>query len=349
LKRRSALAATVMLVVCALGCDRSAQTVTDRAAALRPILLQRVATTRMRRDRSAQTDRNDFRNLLADLEIQQQDFTIPTLAIESAVVLSGPDDPATAGPADSETPSAAVGPWWQKPLAGRSFSEVAKDDLKQMPREFWKATKDTVNPPALLLLAGAGGLSAISHGSWDDRVDRSFCRHSGDNIFHKEGDFSSVIGNPTLHFGLAFAAYGLSVKAGNDKVYGFSKSMIQALALSGATDTALKLAANNYSPNGEYGAWPSGHASSTATVAAVAWEYYGWPAGVPLYLLTGWVSAGRLDDREHWLSDVIFGSVLGAVVGHSVARGRMVEVGGFTVLPYADPEGGGGIMFVKQF
>ena len=125
--------------------------------------------------------------------------------------------------------------------------------------------------------------------------------------------------------------------------------MVHALALNGLVTSGLKLAANDYSPNGEHWAWPSGHTSSTATVAAVAWEYYGWPAGVPLYLLTGWVATGRLEDREHWLSDVIFGGVLGAVVGHSVARGRMIEVGGFTVLPYVHPEGGGGIMFAKQF
>ena len=294
--------------------------------------------------------------LLADLKAQSRDISVPVLAVNAdrlsigpSLVLSAPDDPTAAAPAVGETRADAVDAWWQKPLAGRSFGEVVKDDFKQLPREFWKATKDTANPPALLLLAGAGGLSAISRGSWDDRVDRSFHKRSRNNIFHKEGDFSSVIGNPGLHFGLSFIAYGLSIKAGNDKVYGYSKSMIQALALTGAVTTTLKLAANDHSPNGEPWAWPSGHTSSPATVAAVTWEYYGWKAGLPLYLLTGWVATGRLEDREHWLSDVIFGGVLGAVVGHSVARGRMIEVGGFTVLPYVHPEGGGGIMFAKQF
>jgi len=124
---------------------------------------------------------------------------------------------------------------------------------------------------------------------------------------------------------------------------------MQALILTDLATGGLKLAANNYGPNGERCAWPSGHVSSTAALAGVTWEYYGWSAGAPLYLLTGWVAASRLNDREHWLSDVIFGAALGATIGHSVARGRMIEVGGFAVLPYV-PEGGGtGIMFAKQF
>jgi len=61
------------------------------------------------------------------------------------------------------------------------------------------------------------------------------------------------------------------------------------------------------------------------------------------------VSADRLEDREHWLSDVIFGAVLGSVIGHSVAQGRALEVGGFTVLPYVHPQGGVGVAFMKEF
>ena len=265
----------------------------------------------------------------------------------AALLLSAPDDAAEA-PADTSAEAVAEDRWWQKPLAGRSAGEVIKDDLKLLPRELWKSTKDSASIQNLAILGLAGGLSAVSRGSWDDRVDRSFERHEG-SLFEKTGDFGSVAGNPLAHFGFALGAYGLSIHTENDDLYGFSKSLTQALVLNGLVTSGLKLAANDYSPNGESLAWPSGHTSSTATVAAVAWEYYGWKAGVPLYLLTGFVAASRLEDREHWLSDVIFGAVLGSVIGHSVARGRTLEVGGFTVLPYIHPRGGAGIMFAKQF
>jgi len=265
-----------------------------------------------------------------------------------AAVLDAPEDAApTDGPeAPVETPPADR--WWQKPLAGRSPGEVIKDDLRLLPRELWKSTKDSATVPNLLILSAAGGLSAVSRGSWDHRVDRSFRNHEG-SLFEKTGDTGSVLGSPLLHFGVALTAYGYSVAAEDDELYGFSKSLTQALILNGLVTSGLKAAAHDYSPNGEAWAWPSGHTSSTATVAAVAWEYYGWKAGLPLYLVTGFVAASRLEDREHWLSDVVFGAALGAVIGHSVAQGRQLEVGGFTVLPYVHPEGGAGIMFAKQF
>jgi len=96
-----------------------------------------------------------------------------------------------------------------------------------------------------------------------------------------------VIGSSLLHFGAAATTYVLGVQIGDDRLYGFSKTMLHALMLNGIATMGLKIAANDYSPNSEDLAWPSGHTSSTATVAAVVWEEYGWQAGVPMYLLTG--------------------------------------------------------------
>ncbi|MBN2583125.1 MAG: phosphatase PAP2 family protein [Planctomycetes bacterium] len=359
--RLPCVSAAVVTMGCVLaGCSESSQQVRSEAMGLRVVAKQRAAA---RMQTSQQAAPTDGERLLADLQRQGAALCIVRsdrgdgLTLLPAIIFSAGDDTQTAaGETASETANAGnsspgqdQGAWWQKSLAGRSAGEVLKDDVRLFPKELWKATKDSVNVPSLVLLAGAGGLSAISRGSWDHHVDESFHRASQSNIFKKEGDFSSVAGNPTLHFGIALTAYGLSLKTGDDKTYAFSKSLIQALTLNGLTTTGLKLAANDHSPNGEDLAWPSGHTSSTATMAAVVWEYYGWQAGVPLYLLTGWVATGRLDDREHWLSDVIFGAVLGSVIGHSVAQGRMIEVGGFTVVPYVAPEGGGGILFARDF
>jgi len=259
--------------------------------------------------------------------------------------------PGGAAPAESAQPAgkpAAGEHWWQEPLAGRSFGEVVKSDLKLFPREFWKSAKDSVNVPSLIVIGLAGGLTPVSHVHWDRRTDHFFRAHR-DTLWDHEGDFGSVAGNPLLHTGLALAIYGFSVQTKNDGLYGYSKSLMQALVLTDMTTMAFKLTACNHSPNGEALAWPSGHTSSTAALAAVTWEYYGWPAGVPLYMLTGWVAVSRLNDREHWLSDVIFGAALGSCIGHSVARGRMIEVGGFTVLPYVPAGGGAGLMLTREF
>jgi membrane-associated phospholipid phosphatase len=105
---------------------------------------------------------------------------------------------------------------------------------------------------------------------------------------------------------------------------------------------------NDRAPNDEKYGWPSGHTSSSVCFAAVLHEYYGWQAGVPLYLLAGYSAATRLEDREHDLSDLVFGAALGWVVGHSVVKGQLPQVAGFHVLPWGGPDAGG-LMFLKRW
>ena len=330
------VSAVCVAALVAAGCSQSSASSMGRAEALQPLAAGRVAE----RGESAST---------------RWASATPGAMAQPARLFSAPAGDAIAAAKAEATADASVKPapvmgdrWWQKPLAGRSFGEVLKDDIKTFLPELWKSTQDSANVTSLTLLGLAGGLSVVSRGSWDDRVDNSLHnRHDG--LFDKEGDFGSVAGSPLLHFGVALAGYGIGVQTKNDELYGTSKTLLQALTLTGITTQGLKWAAHDHSPNGESWAWPSGHTSSTAAVAGVLWEKYGWQAGVPMYLLTGWVAASRLEDREHWLSDVIFGAVLGSVIGHSVAQGRALEVGGFTVLPWVHPQGGAGLMFAKQF
>ena len=78
-------------------------------------------------------------------------------------------------------------------------------------------------------------------------------------------------------------------------------------------------------------------------------QAYGWGVGVPLYGLGTLVAIERLDDREHYFSDVVMGAVLGTVVGHSVASGRDPEIFGFKVIPYVDPVSeASGVAFYKS-
>jgi membrane-associated phospholipid phosphatase len=116
------------------------------------------------------------------------------------------------------------------------------------------------------------------------------------------------------------------------------------------TTTALKVAANTDSPNGEGPAWPSGHTSSSFTVAEVLNQSYGPWVGVPAYALAGVAAFGRIDDEEHDFRDLIFGMALGIVVGHTVATEHELEIFGGEITPYVDPyTGGGGLAWVKYW
>ena len=76
-------------------------------------------------------------------------------------------------------------------------------------------------------------------------------------------------------------------------------------------------------PNGgDHMSFPSGHASSTATLAASISAMYDWDLeiSIPLYATAVFVGASRIQDNMHYLSDVMAGIALGTIVGSGVAN-----------------------------
>jgi len=251
--------------------------------------------------------------------------------------------PAAPAPAQKkETPSLEF-----EPIAERSFGEVLKADLRAAPQQLWSGTKYSfANVQNLAVLSLAFGADRLVRETLDRQVRNEFRDEKGS--LAATGDFGSVIGNPALHFGIACAWYGIAVENRDARNHAFSKVMIEALAINGLSTSLLKVSMNDRCPNGEYYGWPSGHMSSSMCFASVMHEYYGWQAAIPFYLLAGYSGATRLQDREHDLSDLIFGGALGWVIGHSVVKGELPQVGGFTVLPYGG-NGVGGLMLVKPW
>ena len=57
------------------------------------------------------------------------------------------------------------------------------------------------------------------------------------------------------------------------------------------------------------------HVSITFASAAVLERHLGYRASLPMFAIAGYVSASRLTDNRHSLSDVLFGSALGMAGG----------------------------------
>ncbi len=80
----------------------------------------------------------------------------------------------------------------------------------------------------------------------------------------------------------------------------------------------LKLTVNRRRPEGEHkranSSFPSSHAANAAALALVLGSRWRWLAP-PLWLLAGTVAWSRLYLNRHFLSDVLFGMVLGVGVG----------------------------------
>ena len=68
----------------------------------------------------------------------------------------------------------------------------------------------------------------------------------------------------------------------------------------------------------------------------------GWKAGAAAYGVAAYVAASRVQEKRHFLSDVIFGATLGIVAGRAVTIGSGEHR--LAVAPMATP-GGGGVSF----
>jgi len=230
-----------------------------------------------------------------------------------------------------------------------SFRSTLKRDVDELPREIWRDTKRVYgNPVNLAILGGAyAGSLAIQKTGPDDTVERHYDRH--DRTFNSEwSDAFGAIGNPGTHFALAGVWYLAGQQGGDTKTYEVGKTLFSALAINGVTVMLGQTASWDKSPNGEWGTFPSGHTSSSFVMASVLHHAYGHAVGIPLYGVATLAGVQRLDSREHYLSDVVMGGVMGTLIGHTVAAGREPEFFGWKVMPYANPEtGASGIAFIK--
>ncbi|MDP6381228.1 MAG: phosphatase PAP2 family protein, partial [Phycisphaerae bacterium] len=217
------------------------------------------------------------------------------------------------------------------PRIGLSMGQIIKDDIKALPSDLGKGFKDSYTPKNVAVLLIGAGLDYWAARSWDSEVEEHYQTHSS---ARERGDYGEVIGHPAIHFGLAGLAYLAAIHKGDKHTYEMSKTMIQALAVNGISTVALKAATNLDGPHEDKVRWPSGHTSSSFCAAAVLDKYYGPKVAIPAYLVAGYVGYARVADHEHLLSDVLYGALLGYIVGRSVAEGRMPEVAGFKILPY---------------
>jgi membrane-associated phospholipid phosphatase len=228
------------------------------------------------------------------------------------------------------------------------------DDCRTLVPEFFQDVHGVFTRENVFCLLAVGGLSYAVHKTIDDDVAANTGRHA--NRWGKGQEFFGGIGAPGHHFAAIAGLYGYSLYAQDADLHDLSKSLFNAVAITGASTVLLKatMGSTTEAPSGEpdpfIGAWPSGHTSSSFAVASVLDEYYGPKVGVPAYLLAGLVGWERIDDREHDLSDVIFGAALGYVVGKTVARNHRGHFCGMELEPIVDPMTGAvGVSFERRF
>ena len=182
--------------------------------------------------------------------------------------------------------------------------------------------------------AAGGGLAAAVH-PVDDNVNEAFLdASSGVKDFFKPG---AVLGQfPTLIAG-ATIVYIVGRAGDKPRVSHTGMDLIRALLISEVMVETMKYTTRRERPDGSNArSFPSGHASITFATATVIERHLGWRYSVLGYTIASYVAASRLHDNRHWLSDVVFGSAVGAIGGRTVTQhGRNV----WTMTPVPVPGG----------
>jgi len=172
------------------------------------------------------------------------------------------------------------------------------------------------NLPLVLIGAGLTGLAlSLDHTVQDYFEDRKPILHPA--------KIGNILGRGYFPFVFGMTTIGAGEWADNKKLADTGVITLEALLVTGIATEVLKFATHRIRPDGsDYMSFPSGHASNMASWAASVSEMYDWDlrVAVPLYLVTAFVAASRIQTNEHRLSDVMGGITLGTLVGVSFAK-----------------------------
>jgi hypothetical protein len=229
------------------------------------------------------------------------------------------------------------------------FSDDAWAYLPRLGHDAW----GLVNWDNAIVLGVALGGSLALRGDADQDVRNWTAEHPD-----RWGEGSKLIGDigvAQYQVPVILAAYAFTVWQQDDYEHQMMTSLISSYTIFGLSTLAIKGIADTSRPSdtwngGKYG-FPSWHDGSMFCMSAVIDEYEGHWIGVPLYILSGLVGWSRIDTRDHDLSDVVFGGVLGYVIGKSVAgRALYGDSRAVHIVPYVHPsEGTAGVMFDATF
>lgn len=146
---------------------------------------------------------------------------------------------------------------------------------------------------------------ALDHGAWDGL-----------------SDLGNAYGDGILFGGLALGAEASAHFSGDASQRAFARDLERSLALTWGTVWVLKLSVDERRPDGGDHSFPSGHTATAFAGATVLARHGGWRLGVPAYALAVGTGMERIEDRRHFLGDVLVGAGLGYGLARLAMRRR---------------------------
>lgn len=209
------------------------------------------------------------------------------------------------------------------PLAGQVIPTEAGGEASEEPPSW---------PRDLALFAGVLGLDPSLKGA-ARQLRRSGSVDHGAKIAKFFGNWQSVV--PVFAGGSALMGLATEGGTGLKKTVAMLGGVLAGSMANEGLNQAFgrrrpseHLGAFRFDPFHGHASFPSGHAAFTFSMAASvdAVTEHWFPATVA-YTLAGATAASRVHDGDHWVSDVIVGSVVGATVSRWTTRRLMGTLG----------------------
>jgi len=234
---------------------------------------------------------------------------------------------ATAPPLDATaTPGASEADPNDKPFA-RLFPNLWTD-LRLL-----VSTKDNAITWAI---GGAGTLALLP---FDHEVSDELSDPSSGGVMHA----ATVLGSGYVQAGAAVATYAVGRLTHHKATAHIGADLVRSQILAGVVTHGLKITVRRDRPQASDDStatfsFPSAHSSATWTSATVLWRHLGWKVGIPAAAVATLVSASRVEQRQHFMSDVAFGAAIGVASGRTVTMGH-VSGRRVTIAPQSVPRG----------
>jgi membrane-associated phospholipid phosphatase len=170
---------------------------------------------------------------------------------------------------------------------------------------------------------GIGGAAALALRPFDHDVSDDLLEPSSGGVMHA----ATVFGGGYIQAGGAVAAYAIGRLTHHKPTAHIGADLVRAHALTGLLTHGVKRIVRRDRPQASDSSsstfsFPSAHASATWTNAAVLWRHLGWKVGVPAAAVATLVSASRVEQRQHFMSDVAFGAAIGIASARTVTMGH---------------------------
>lgn len=217
----------------------------------------------------------------------------------SAPVLAAALDPGATGPPAASTGTRASA----ARLSGRgaAFGRLVRNSERPL-----------VTPRTAFIVASGAALAGLATTFEDPAASARALEHAP---WDGMSDLGNQYGNGAVLGAGALTLYALGRFTRRTGVQDAGFDAVRALGITFAGVGVLKLAVHRTRPDGGAYSFPSGHTAGAFAIAPVLAHHFGWRVGAPAYALAVMTGAGRLEDRHHYLSDVVFGAALGTAVG----------------------------------